>query len=324
MKIPEILAKSNGKEVSFEITPPTHGRRASTLDKTLDTLAAFKPLFIDVTSRAAKMSYKSGAEGGSFKQHILQPTPGTLPICSKIQERLGISSAPHALCRGFTPRESQTFLIDAYFGAGIDNVLVVRGDDLNYDKDYAETPNRYAVDLVKQIAALNSGKYLNGIRDVATDFCIGVAGYPEKHIEAANRKTDLKYLKGKIDAGADYIITQMFFDNQKFYRFVEDCRGAGINCPIIPGLKILTRRSHLTKLPERFHLDIPYELSEKVLAAEKKPGAVTQIGVEWAIAQVRDLFANPQYFVGEKCIAHFYITNGAGPVRRVLESVLGN
>jgi methylenetetrahydrofolate reductase (NADPH) len=321
LKIPDILATASNPSVSFEITPPPHGKRASTLNKTLDALAAFKPLFIDVTSRAAKMSYKSAGEGAGFKQHILQPTPGTLPICSKIQEKYGVSSAPHALCRGFTPKESQTFLIDAYFGADIDNVLVVRGDDLNYDKEYAETPNRYAVDLVRQIVALNGGEYLNGIRDTATDFCIGVAGYPEKHIEAANFKTDLKFLKEKIDAGADYIVTQMFFNNQKFYQFVEECRNIGITCPIIPGIKILTSRRHLAKLPERFHLDIPYDLSETILSAEKKPGTVTQIGVDWATAQVQDLFSKPQYFVGGNCIVHFYITGGAGPVKRVLAAV---
>ncbi len=297
-----------------------HGHRASTLDKTLDDLAKYKPLFIDVTSRAAKMSYKSAGEE-EFKQHILQPTPGTLPICSKIQEKYGISSAPHALCRGFTPRESQTFLIDAYFGADIDNVLVVRGDDLNYEKNYSEEPHHYAFDLVQQIAALNRGEYLNGIRDTPTNFCVGVAGYPEKHIEAANMKTDLKFLKLKVDAGADYIITQMFFNNQKFYQFVEECRNIGISCPIIPGIKIITSRRHLTKLPERFHLDIPYELSEQITTADKKSGVVTQIGINWAIDQINDLFSNPQYFKDEKPVAHIYITGGAGPIKMVLSSV---
>ena len=158
--------------------------------------------------------------------------------------------------------------------------------------------------------------------DTPTEFCIGVAGYPEKHIEAANFKQDLKYLKEKVDAGADYIITQMFFENKKFYRFVEECRSIGIECPIIPGLKILTRRNHLTKLPERFHLDIPYELSEQILTAKKKPGTIMQIGVNWALAQVLDLCDNPQYFKNEKCVAHFYITNGAKAVKKVLDKSL--
>lgn len=320
MKIPEILAKAGDKSVSFEITPPMHGKRASNLNTTLDALAAFNPLFIDVTSRASKMSYESVGDG--FKQHILQPTPGTLPICSKIQERYGISSAPHSLCTGFTPRESQTFLIDAYFGADIDNVFVARGDALNYNKEYAEPPHKYAIDLVRQVVALNNGEYLKGIKDTPTNFCIGVAGYPEKHIEAANFKQDLKFLKEKVDAGADYIVTQMFFTNQKFYSFVEECRSIGIECPIIPGIKIITRRKHLTKLPERFHLDIPYDLSDQILNAKHEPGTITEIGTSWARAQVLDLFNNPQYFVDGKCIAHFYITNGAKAVTKALANLL--
>lgn len=319
MKIPELIRNSDTNCVSFEITPPQHGKRASSLNTTLDLLAAFNPLFIDVTSRAAKMSYESIPDGIGYKQHILQPTPGTLPICSKIQEKYGIPSSPHALCKGFTPRESQTFLIDAYFGADLNNVLVVRGDDLNYLKDYHEQPHQYAIDLVKQIADLNGGKYLNGIKDEPTDFCIGVAGYPEKHMEAANFKTDLLHLKEKVAAGADYIITQMFFDNKHFYNFVEECRALGIDCPIIPGLKIITRRSHLRVLPQRFHLDIPYELSQKI---EHNSGdSIFDIGVAWARDQVIDLFKNPQFFWQRKPIAHFYITGSAKPVKYVLEGI---
>jgi methylenetetrahydrofolate reductase (NADPH) len=315
LKIPNLLAQSNKPRFSFEITPPQHGKRASSLEESIAELAAFNPLFIDVTSRAAKMSYQS--EGDLYKQHILQPTPGTLPICTKIQDKFGVPSVPHALCKGFSPRESQTFLIDAYFGADIDNIFVARGDELNYSKTYKEEPHKYAIDLVKQVADLNNGIYLNDIKDVPTDFCVGVAGYPEKHLEAPNLKMDLIRLKEKVDAGADYIITQMFFNNEKFFRFVEECHQIGIECPIIPGIKVITRKRHLTKLPERFHLDIPQELCETIEAAPK--GRVREMGTAWAIRQVESLFNHPQYFKGIP-VAHFFITGSVEPVKKVVSS----
>jgi len=314
LKIPDLLTQNKAPRFSFEITPPQHGKRASSLESSIAVLAALNPLFIDVTSRAAKMSYQI-EEGDLYKQHILQPTPGTLPICTKIQDKFGIPSVPHALCKGFSPRESQTFLIDAYFGADIDNIFVARGDELNYAKNYKENPHKYAIDLVRQVADLNRGIYLNDIKDVPTKFCIGVAGYPEKHIEAPNLKMDLQRLKEKVDAGADYIITQMFFNNDKFFRFVGECRQIGIECPIIPGIKIITRKRHLTKLPERFHLDIPAELCESILSAPK--GGVREAGISWAKQQVESLFNNPQYFNGSP-IAHFFITGSVEPVKKVI------
>jgi methylenetetrahydrofolate reductase (NADPH) len=320
LKIPDILTQSDQPLISLEITPPAHGKRAESLARGLDSMARFSPAFIDVTSRAAKMSYQNTEVG--YQQHILQPTPGTLPLCTKIQERYGIPSIPHVLCRGFTPKETQTFLIDAYFGADTDNILALRGDDLNYSKFYREPPHQYAADLVRQIAALNRGEYLNGIQDVPTNFCIGVAGYPEKHCEAANSEQDLRYLKEKVDAGAHYIITQMFFDNQKFFQFVEKCRNLGITCPIIPGLKVLTKRKHLSVLPKMFHLDLPKAFADKVLTAPYEKGAVTKLGIQHTIEQAKELFDKPEFFNNHPPIVHFYITGGFGPVRKVLEGLL--
>jgi methylenetetrahydrofolate reductase (NADPH) len=278
----------------------------------VDELMPFNPPFIDVTSHSAEVSYKQMPDG-SWKRCVKRKRPGTLGLCAAIEARFGIDTVPHLLCRGFTREETEDALIELNY-LGIDNVLAIRGDDKGYEKPVPEnrSTNEYAIDLVRQISAMNHGEYLEDLMDAApTDFCVGVGGYPEKHFEAPNLAWDVMHLKEKVDAGAHYVVTQMFFDNEVYFDFVERCRDVGIDVPIIPGLKIISSKRHLRTLPKYFHTDIPEELTAEIEAAD--PEHVEDIGVEWARRQTDELLS-----ANVPCV-HFYIMSSADTVTRVVE-----
>jgi len=247
---------------------------------------------------------------------VKRKRPGTLGICALIQYKYNIDAVPHVLCQGFTREETEDFMIDIQY-LGIDNVLAIRGDESDYQKPllHGRTVNTHAVDLVRQIAEMNRGKYLeDSLLDARpSDFCIGVSGYPEKHFESPNLKADIKYIKEKIDAGASYVVTQMFFDNRFYYDFLKTCQDEGITVPIIPGLKIVLAKSNLTSLPRNFHVSIPEELADEIMAA--KPEHVVEIGVNWASRQLEDL-------LNQKVPAvHFYIMQNSTPIKMLMHKV---
>ncbi|MGF1671821.1 MAG: methylenetetrahydrofolate reductase [Balneolaceae bacterium] len=288
MKVIEHYVKATEPLISFEIIPPKRGGSIKTLFDSLDRLMEeAHPPFIDVTYHAAEASVEEQPDG-SLKRVVRRKRPGTIGLCAAILHRYGIDPVPHLICEGFTKEESEDALIELNY-LGIHNVLAIRGDDTGnqISLNMNGTVNKYAVDLVKQIQDMNRGQYLEDIINAdPTDFCVGVAGYPEKHFEAPNLEWDIKRLKEKVDAGADYIVTQMFYDNSAYFEFVEKCRAAGIEVPIIPGLKILTSLNHLTVLPRHFHLTIPDELANEI---ESDPENVTNIGVKWAQQQSLEL-----------------------------------
>jgi len=262
--------------VSFEIIPPLRGGSFQKLERVIADLAEHNPSFIDVTSHSAKTRYVKNGEW--YKLEKQRRRPGTLGTCAVIQHKYGIPAVPHVLCNGFTKRETEDFLIELHY-MGIDRVMALRGDG-NDRKD-----NVYASDLVTQIKQMNHGVYTHSTGEKTT-FTIGVAGYPEKHFQSPNMITDLGYLKQKVDAGADYVVTQMFFDNQKFYDFDAQCKQQGVTAQVIPGLKVLTRPKQLITLPSNFYLDIPYDLSRTVT---QNPQHAAQIGVEWCQEQIKGL-----------------------------------
>lgn len=275
----------------------------------------FEPPFIDVTSHSAQVYYEEMPDG-TCRRHVKRKRPGTIGLCAAIKSRFGVETVPHMLCNGFTREETEDALIELQY-LGIQNVMALRGDDIEYKKAVApdRSCNRYAVDLVEQIVRMNQGHYIEELIDAApTDFCVGVAGYPEKHFEAPNISWDILNLKRKVDAGAQYITTQMFFDNSAFFDFEDRCRQVGITVPIIPGLKILTNKKQLQLMPRHFHVNIPEALAAEV--EEAKPEHVTDIGVEWAIRQSEELFAS-----GKVQLVHFYIMQTAGVVKRVVEAL---
>jgi methylenetetrahydrofolate reductase (NADPH) len=314
MKVTEHFKKSNKTLFSYEIIPPMRGRSIDSIFDLIEQLLPFKPPFIDLTSRSAEVYYED-LDDGSLRRHTKRKRPGTIGLSAAIKNKYNIETVPHVLSKGFTKEETEDALIELNF-LGINNILAVQGDELrrmSSDKT-GRTHNFYASDLVKQIVNMNSGKYLEELSGASpTDFCIGVAGYPEKHLEAPNLDTDLKYLKHKVDAGADYIVTQMCFDNKKFFDFVERCRAVGIKVPIIPGIKIITRESHLKTIPRTFHIDIPSELSEQIEGQSKEN--IYRSGVDWAIKQCRELI------VAETPCIHFYIMNTAQEVAEVVSTI---
>ena len=292
MKVTEHLKERKDTLISFEILPPLKGKTINSIYDHLDPLMEFKPAFINVTYHRSEQVFKKKADG-TFDKVEVRKRPGTVGICAAIMNHYRVDAVPHLICGGFSKQETESALIDLAF-LGIDNVLVLRGDAAKNETLFEPEINghRYAIDLLKQVVNLNSGIYLEeDIRDGSkTHFCIGVAGYPEKHFEAPNLPTDLKYLKAKVDAGADYITTQMFFDNKKYFEFVKTCKESGINVPIIPGLKPITTKKQLTVLPRTFHVDIPTELSNEILKC-KEDKDVEQVGTEWLLMQSKELKA---------------------------------
>ncbi|WP_417353986.1 methylenetetrahydrofolate reductase [NAD(P)H] [Flavobacterium sp.] len=291
MKVTEHIENANGKTLfSFEILPPLKGQNIQSIFDSIDPLMEFNPPFIDVTYHREEYTYKELANG-LLEKKVVKKRPGTVGICSAIQNKYGVDAIPHILCGGFTKEDTENFLIDLDF-LGIDNVVALRGDAVKseiYFKPEKEG-NQYASELVSQIVNLNKGIYLDDDlqNTSATDFCIGVAGYPEKHMEAPSLDSDVYFLKQKIKNGASYIVTQMFFDNKKFFDFVDKCRKEGITVPIIPGLKPLSTKKQLNQVPHRFKVDLPDELIMEIVKA-KDNDAIRQIGIEWCIAQSKEL-----------------------------------
>lgn len=313
MKVIEHYERATEPLLSYEIIPPRRGGSVAQVLEIVEALTPYAPPFIDVTSHSAEASYEETADG-SIRRHVKRKRPGTLGLCAAIQHRFGIDAVPHVLCRGFTREETEDALIELNY-LGIHNVLAVRGDDHGIRK--ADRPDRsvnaYASDLVGQIADMNRGKYLDEeLLDAApTDFCIGVGGYPEKHEEAPNKTWDVLHLKRKVDAGADYVVSQMFFETQHYLDFVERCRDVGIDVPIVPGLKILTSKKQLRSLPLTFKVEIPESLAAEVEAA--RDDQVAAIGVEWARQQTEALME-----AGAPGI-HFYIMSTPEHVLKVVE-----
>ncbi len=290
MKVTDHIAQAKDTLVSFEILPPLKGKTINTIYNNLDPFMEFKPSFINVTYHRSETMFKKKADG-TFEKVEVRKRPGTVAICAAIKNHYNVDTVPHLICGGFTKRDTEDALIDLSF-LGIDNVLILRGDaaknEANFEPEVGG--HAYAVDLLKQVVNLRNGMYLE--EDIKNggkaDFCIGTSGYPEKHFEAPNLETDLLHLKEKVDGGADYIMTQMFFDNQKFFDFVKSCRNIGIDVPIIPGLKPITNKKQLSILPKVFHVDIPADLSNAIIKA-KTDEDVEQIGTEWLIQQSKEL-----------------------------------
>jgi methylenetetrahydrofolate reductase (NADPH) len=290
MKVIDHIRGAKSPLVSFEILPPLKGKGINALWEHLDPLVAFKPAFVNVTYHRSESMFKRKADG-TFDRVEVRKRPGTVGICAAIMNRYQVDAVAHLICGGFSRQETEDALIDLNF-LGIDNVLVLRGDAPKNETFFEPEPggHRYAIDLLEQVVNMNNGIYIEeDLKNaVKTNFCIGVAGYPEKHFEAPNMQTDLQYLKAKVDAGADYVTTQMFFDNKKYFAFVKACRDAGIKAPIIPGLKPITSRKQLTVIPRTFHVDIPEELSTEILKC-KADCDVEVVGQEWLLHQSKEL-----------------------------------
>lgn len=290
MKVTDHIKQAKDTLFSFEILPPLKGKGIQSLYQHLDPLMEFKPSFINVTYHRSEHIFKKRADG-SFEKVVIRKRPGTESICAAIMNKYNVDTVPHLICGGFSVNETEDALINLNY-LGIDNVLVLRGDAAKNESAFEPEPggHKYAIDLLQQVVNLNSGIYMEeDLKNTSrTKFCIGVAGYPEKHFEAPNMETDLKYLKAKVDAGADYIITQMFFDNAKFFAFEKACREIGITVPIIPGLKPIYSKKQLTILPKTFHIDLPTELSEAILHC-KTDEDVEKVGAEWMLAQSKEL-----------------------------------
>lgn len=277
-------------QFSFEILPPLKGQDIQSIFTSIDPLMEFNPPFIDVTYHREEYVYKE-MENGLLKKQVVKKRPGTVGICAAIQNKYSVDAIPHILCGGFTKEDTENFLIDLGF-LGIDNVMALRGDAVKSETYFKpeKKGHRYANELVTQINDMNHGKYLDDalLNTTNTNFCIGVAGYPEKHLEAPSIDSDIHFLKKKINNGASYIVTQMFYDNKNFFKFVDKCRLAGINVPIIPGLKPISTKRQLNLIPHRFSVDLPDDLIMEVVKC-KDNDAVRQVGVEWCIEQSKEL-----------------------------------
>jgi methylenetetrahydrofolate reductase (NADPH) len=316
MKLTQKLKESKKTLFSIEILPPLKGKSIQSIYDSIDPLMEFKPAFVDVTYHREEYIYKK-RDGGYLEKVSIRKRPGTVGICAAIMNKYDVEAVPHIICGGFTREETENALIDLQF-LGIDNVLLLRGDSIKTEPAFVPEPggHHYALDLVKQVNYMNQGLYLDDdMKDAApTNFCIGIAGYPEKHFEAPNLTSDLKYLKAKVDAGAEYIVTQMFFDNKKYFDFVELCNKNGINVPIIPGLKILSSKKQIIALPKIFHIDIPqpfYEALEKC----KDDKQIKEVGTEWCIQQSKELVK-----ANVPCL-HFYTMGMSEATKQVAKAV---
>ena len=315
MKVTEHIENAKKTLFSFEILPPLKGTSIESIYTSLDPLMEFNPSFVDVTYHREEFVYKKRADG-LLERRSVRKRPGTVGICAAIMNKYQVDTVPHIICGGFSKEETENALIDLDF-LGIDNVLVLRGDPIKSETYFK--PNKgghsYASELLGQVHEMNNGIYLDEeLKSSApTNFCIGVAGYPEKHFEAPNMRSDIHFLKKKVEAGADYIVTQMFFDNQQYFDFVNLCRENDITIPIIPGIKPMSTKKQLTLLPQRFHLNVPNPLVDQVLKC-KTNEAVRQVGVEWAIQQTKELIE-----FGAPCI-HFYTMGKSDNVQKIVGS----
>lgn len=318
MKVTEHFENANGKTlISFEILPPLKGGGMQVIFNTLDSLMEFKPPFVDVTYHREEFLYKK-RPSGYYEKTAIRKRPGTVGICAAIMHRYGVDAVPHLICGGFSIEETENALIDLNF-LGINNVLALRGDARQFEDRFVpeDDGHHHAIDLVHQIEDMNKGKYLDVsiTNGEPTDFCIGVAGYPEKHFESPNLAADLHFTKAKVEAGAHYIVTQMFFDNKKYFKFVKDCRDAGINVPIVPGLKPITKKSQLNSIPRKFFIDLPDTLVAEIMKA-KDDHAVRQIGIEWGIEQSKEL-----KLAGVPCL-HYYTMGDNNTIKSIAQAVI--
>jgi methylenetetrahydrofolate reductase (NADPH) len=317
MKVIDHIKNANGKTLfSLEILPPLKGENIRTLFDNMDPLMEFKPPFIDVTYHREEYVYKK-KENGLLEKRSTRKRPGTVGICAAIQNHYKVDTVPHIICGGFNREETENALIDLQF-LGIDNVLALQGDAIKSEAKFIPEPDghRYASELVEQIVNMNNGKFIDEELQHATptNFCIGVSGYPEKHFSAPNRKTDLKFLKNKVDLGAEYIVTQMFFDNKAYFEFVDKCRETGITVPIIPGIKPITAKVQANVLPTIFHIDLPEELADEIDKC-KDNAAVKQLGIEWCVNQSKELmkFGVP--------LVHFYSMGKSDPIYKIAKQL---
>ncbi len=313
MKVTEHLERRAEPFISFEIIPPLRGSDISKLMRVVEELVAHRPPFIDITSHSAVLDLRQTPDG--LERRVRRKRPGTLGICALVQNKYGVDAVPHVLCSGFTREESEDFLIELRY-LGIDNVLALRGDEGEYTKpvEAGRSVNATAADLVQQIAGLNRGEYLDFSEPAEpTAFCIGAAAYPEKHFAAPDSATDMKNLQEKVSAGAEYLVTQMFFENRHYFDFEKECREAGIQVPIIPGLKILTSKAQLQKIPRTFYCEMPHDLVGEVEAA--KDEHVMEIGVAWATKQVTELLQRGAPSV------HFYVMQSAKSVNLLMQQL---
>ncbi|HOI31493.1 MAG: methylenetetrahydrofolate reductase [NAD(P)H] [Bacteroidales bacterium] len=310
------IAKSDKTLFSFEILPPLKGQHFEHIQQAVEPLMDFEPAFVNVTYHQEEFEYKP-LQNGLLEKKTVRKRPGTVGIAAALMYRYHANVVPHIICGGFTREETENALIDLHF-LGVKNLLIVRGDPQTSVKYFQAEPggHAHAIDLVKQVYNLNQGKYLDEdlLNTTPTNFCMGVAGYPEKHMESPNMESDLQHLKAKIDTGASYIVTQMFFDNQKYFDFVKRCRAAGIDVPIIAGLKPVSVLSHLQKLPQTFHIDLP-EILVKEIKKCKDNKTVRQLGIEWAIAQAKELIAQ------KAPVLHFYTMGKSDNIRKIAEAV---
>jgi methylenetetrahydrofolate reductase (NADPH) len=290
MKVIDHINQASDTLISFEILPPLKGRGIQSLYQHLDPLMEYKPAYINVTYHRSEHVFKKKADG-TFEKVVIRKRPGTEAICAAIMNKYNVDTVPHLICGGFGINETEDALINLHY-LGIDNVLVLRGDAAKNETSFEPEPggHKFALDLLKQVCNLNSGIYVEqDLKNTSqTKFCIGVAGYPEKHFEAPNMDSDLQYLKQKVDAGADYIVTQMFFDNEKYFSFVKACRAIGITVPIIPGLKPVYTKKQLTVLPKTFHIDLPTALSNEMYKCQSDE-SVEELGTEWLLHQSQEL-----------------------------------
>ncbi|MGC3946100.1 MAG: methylenetetrahydrofolate reductase [NAD(P)H] [Chryseolinea sp.] len=317
MKVIDHLRNANGKTLfTIEILPPLKGENIRNLFDNLNPLMEFKPPFIDVTYHREEYVYRK-KENGLLEKQSTRKRPGTVGICAAIQNHYKVDTVPHIICGGFSREETENALIDLQF-LGIDNLLLLQGDAIKTEAKFIPEPDghRYASELIGQVVQMNKGCYIDeDLQNTSpTDFCIGVAGYPEKHFSAPNLKADLRYLKLKVDLGAQYVVTQMFFDNDKYFEFVDECKKAGIHVPIIPGIKPITTKAQLNILPKVFHIDIPEELSDAVEKC-KDNHAVKEVGIEWCVKQSKELIKRNVPTI------HFYSMGKSDPIYRIAKEL---
>ena len=315
MKVIDHLKEAKSTLFSFEILPPLKGKSIQSIYDGIDPLMEFKPKYINVTYHREEYIFKERANG-LLEKIAIRKRPGTVGICAAIMNKYHVDAVPHLICGGFSKEETENALIDLQF-LGIDNVLALRGDSIKTESSFRPHPegHAYAVDLIKQVVEMNQGNYITeDFQLEPTNYCIGTAGYPEKHFEAMNLSTDLLYLKQKVDAGAEYIVTQMFFDNQKYFDFVAACREIGISVPIIPGIKPIKTLNHTTFLPKLFHIDYPEALAKELLKC-KSNHDVKQLGIEWGIQQSKELKAKNVPGI------HYYTMSNSDEVKAIASDV---
>lgn len=313
MRVTEHLAKAQRTLFSFEIIPPSRGQNVNEIIQIMEQIVPVAPPFIDVTSHSAEAIYEEQPDG-TIRRRVRKKRPGTISICGIIQNRYRIDTVPHLLCTGFTREETEDAVIELNY-LGIENVLAIRGDESNYNKVIREgrTRNLYAIDLVKQLVDLREARFLDDLANTQPiNFCVGVGGYPEKHVEAPNFKTDIARLRAKVEAGADYVVSQMFFDNAYFLEYRRRCREGGITVPIIPGIKLIDSVRQLSSLPKHFHVTIPDALVDEI---HESPKHVKEIGRRWGRKQVEGLLAE-----GVECV-HFYVMSDAGGAVEIIRDL---